>query len=122
MKEYNFDFCTTKARGAARIDRLGITLNSDAARFFGKGEILEVGYDKENRAICIKRWEGKQNIPRHKLSASYYAGKVIQARINCKNFVKYISCKSGIDFIGHSKSFFPIIGKESGTIIINLEN
>jgi hypothetical protein len=81
----------------------------------GAPEQIIVGYDEKNRAIGIRARGDDQTLPYYDFAPRV---KNDWVRIGAKDFVKYLSKVSGIDFLKKAKQFIPEYDAETQTLII----
>lgn len=114
--EFSFDFSYLK-NGApfVTLSSLGIAFNRGAVDMLGAPEQIIVGYDEKNRAIGIRARGDDQTSPYYDFAPRV---KNDWVRIGAKDFVKYLSKVSGIDFLKKAKQFIPEYDAETQTLII----
>ena len=77
------------------ISSLGIAFNSTSIEKLGSPEKVIVGFDEENCAIGIKRYDGEDGMRPYEFANRVKNGWI---RIGCKDFVKQLQSISGVDF------------------------
>lgn len=94
--KFNFDW-NYVAAGAPyiTISELAIGFNTPAISLLGNPEEVVVGFDDENMTIGIKQYDGNENVKSYKFYSRIKNGWV---RIGCKDFVKYLSSLTGLQF------------------------
>lgn len=114
---YEFDYSYLKnGSPIVTLNSLGLAFNRGAIETLGAPEEVVVGYDEKNHAIGIRRAQNEpENVPRYK-----FAGRVKNdwVRIGAKDFVKYLSHISGIDFLNKAKQFLPEFDEDTQTLIV----
>ncbi len=77
------------------ISELAIGFNTPAISLLGNPEEVVVGFDDENMTIGVKQYDGNENVKSYKFYSRIKNGWV---RIGCKDFVKYLSSLTGLQF------------------------
>ena len=114
--EYNFDFAYLK-NGApiVTLSSLGIAFNKGAVDAIGSPAQVIVGYDEVKKVIGVRPRGEDTNSPYYE-----FAGRVKNdwVRIGAKDFLKYLSKVTEIDFITKAKQFLPEYDEKTNTLII----
>lgn len=112
---FNFDFSFVRS-GAPIItlSATGIAFNSGARAMLNYPPKIDIGYDEERTAIgvCEHRIEN-QGKP-YEFEGREKDGWI---RISCRDFMRYLSLKSGIDFT-KAKQFIPEFDKTEQMLIV----
>jgi hypothetical protein len=93
---YSFDFGFIKAGGAPiiTISKLGLAFNKISRCKLGYPDKIEIGYDDKAHAIGVRAHSQGEE--------SYYEfekrAKNEWVRIGCRDFVKYLTATTGMDF------------------------
>ena len=116
---YNFDFSYLK-NGApvVTLSAMGIAFNKGAIESLGVPDQVIIGYDQEQRAIGV-RARGDDTV-----SPSYdFASRIKNdwVRIGAKDFMKYLSRISGIDFLTKAKQFIAEFDEETQTLVVVID-
>lgn len=103
MPEYNFEYNVTKYSQdpAIRISRYSIMLNSKAAQCLNNPKRINIGFDADNKVICIRQASLDKSIK----SFSATPTKTGQIRINSKALINKISEITHIDYSLHSTRY-----------------
>ena len=113
---YNFDFSYLKnGNPIVTLSSFGISFNKGAIEALGSPEQVIIGFDSDACAIGV-RARGEDNT-----SPYYDFSKRIKndwIRIGAKDFMKYLSKISGIDFLSKSKQFNAEYDSETKTLVI----
>lgn len=113
---YNFDFNFIKyGTPIITLSSLGIAFNKAAVESIGSPAQVIVGYDETNKAIGVRPRGNDTNSPYYD-----FAGRVKNdwVRIGAKDFMKYVSKVTEIDFINKAKQFIPDYDEKTNTLII----
>lgn len=94
--KFNFDW-NYVAAGAPyiTISELAIGFNTPAISLLGNPEEVVLGFDDENMTIGVKQYDGNENVKSYKFYSRIKNGWI---RIGCKDFVKYLSSLTGLQF------------------------
>jgi len=116
---FKFDFSYLK-NGApvVTLSSFGIAFNKGAIESLGVPDQVIIGYDQEQRAIGI-RARGNDTI-----SPCYdFAPRIKNdwVRIGAKDFMKYLSRISGIDFLTKAKQFIAEFDDDTETLIVIID-
>lgn len=113
---YNFDFSYLK-NGAplVTLSSFGIAFNKGAIESLGVPDQVIIGYDQEQHAIGI-RARGADTVSPYFDFAPRIKNDWI--RIGAKDFIKYLSRVSKIDFLTKAKQFVADFDEETQTLIV----
>ena len=93
---FNFDWnYVSSGAPYVTVSNLGLAFNMPSVTMLGNPEEVVVGFDEEQLAIGVKNSHGMENVKPYKFYSRIKNGWV---RIGCKDFVKYLSTISGVDF------------------------
>lgn len=113
---YDFNFEYIRHGGpVVTLSSLGISFNRGAIDALGNPDQVLLGYDEKQRAIGV-RARGEDTT-----SPFYEFGSRVKndwVRIGAKDFAKYLSKVSGIDFLTKAKQFIPEFDEETQTLVI----
>lgn len=113
---YNFDFSYLK-NGAplVTLSSFGIAFNKGAIESLGVPDQVIIGYDQEQHAIGV-RARGDDTIS----PCFDFAPRIKNdwIRIGAKDFIKYLSRVSKIDFLTKAKQFVADFDEETQTLIV----
>lgn len=116
MSNYSFDFNFVKAGAPiVTLNSLGIAFNRLSRSLLGFPQRINVGYDENAHAIGIRAHDEESNI------ASYeFEGRVKNEwiRIGCKDFIKYLSTTTNIDFVTKAKQFLAEYDENTKMLIV----
>ena len=93
-----FNFNWNAVAGGApyvTISTISIAFNSVSIDKLGNPEKIIVGFDEEECVIGVKAYAGEPNIKPFDFANRVKSGWV---RIGCRDFIKYLSALTGIDF------------------------
>lgn len=113
---YNFDFSYLKnGSPIVTLSSSGIAFNKGAIEYLGTPDQVIIGFDQNACAIGI-RAKGEDTT-----SPTYEFARRIKndwIRIGAKDFVKYLSKVSGIDFLTKAKQFIAEYDPETRTLVV----
>ena len=117
--EFNFDFTYLK-NGApiVTLSSLGIAFNKGAVDLLGAPEQINVGFDEEKCAIGVRKHDPNSNAPVYDFASRV---KNDWVRIGAKDFMRYLSKVSKIDFLTKAKQFLPEFDDNTKTLIIQVD-
>ncbi len=113
---YNFDFSFLKnGNPIVTMSAFGIAFNKGAIEALGCPDEIVIGYDQHAHAIGVRAKEPGSSAP------SFSFGSRVKndwIRIGAKDFSKYLSKVSGIDFLEKATQFTAEFDEESKTLIV----
>jgi len=94
--KFNFDW-NYVAAGAPyiTISELSLGFNTPSVSLLGNPEEVVVGFDEQTLTIGVKKYDGNENVKAYKFYSRMKNGWV---RIGCKDFIKYLSTLTGLQF------------------------
>ena len=94
--KYNFDW-NYVAAGAPyiTISELALGFNAPSISLLGNPEEVIIGFDDQTMTIGVKKYDGNENVKSYKFYSRMKNGWV---RIGCKEFIKYLSSLTGLEF------------------------
>lgn len=94
--KFNFDW-NYVAAGAPyiTISELALGFNAPAVTLLGNPEFVAVGFDDQTMTIGVKKYDGNKNVKSYRFYSRMKNGWV---RIGCKDFIKYLSSATGLQF------------------------
>ena len=93
---FHFDWsCVAAGAPYITISETGIGVNTAGISLLEEPEEVIVGFDERSMAIGIKEYCGEKNAKPFKFRSRIKNGWV---RIGCRDFVRYLSSLTGIDF------------------------
>lgn len=94
--EFNFDW-NYVAAGAPyiTISELALGFNAPSISLLGNPEEVIIGFDDQTMTIGVKKYDGNENVKSYKFYSRMKNGWV---RIGCKEFIKYLSSLTGLEF------------------------
>jgi len=117
--KYNFDFSYLKnGSPVVTLSAFGIAFNKGAIDSLGKPEQVIIGYDQEQQAIGVRAREENSTSPGYDFASRI---KNDWIRIGAKDFMKYLSRISGIDFLSKAKQFIAEFDEETQTLIVVID-
>lgn len=116
--KFNFDWNYISAGAPyVTISELGLAFNTPSISLLGNPEDVVVGFDVNQMTIGIKDATGLSDVKSYKFFSRIRSGWV---RIGCKDFVKYLSAISGIQF-SPAKKFVARFDKEEQILYITVD-
>ena len=94
--KFNFDW-NYVAAGAPyiTISELALGFNAPSISLLGNPEEVIIGFDDQTMTIGVKKYDGNENVKSYKFYSRMKNGWV---RIRCKEFIKYLSSLTGLEF------------------------
>lgn len=116
---YKFDFSFVRSGApVVTLSSTGIAFNSLVRNMLRYPETIDIGYDESANAIgvCAHRDEngGKPYIFEGREKDGW-------VRISCRDFMRYLSAKTGIDF-SKAKQFIPEYMEEEKMLVVIVDN
>lgn len=116
MMSYNFDFSYLKnGSPIVTLSAFGISFNKGAIESLGVPDQVIIGYDQEKHAIGIRARGEDTALPYYDFAPRI---KNDWIRIGAKDFMKYLSRVSQIDFLTKSKQFVAEYDENSHTLVV----
>ena len=94
--KFNFDW-NYVAAGAPyiTISELALGFNAPSISLLGNPEEVIIGFDDQTMTIGVKKYDCNENVKSYKFYSRMKNGWV---RIGCKEFIKYLSSLTGLEF------------------------
>ena len=119
MDGYKFDFNFVKAGAPiVTLSPLGMGFNPLARSLLGFPEFVKIGFDKQRCAIGIKKGSKSEDADSFEFEKKEKNGWV---RLGCKDFTKYLSSISGLDFITRAKQFVARYDEENEILVVEVK-
>lgn len=99
------------------LGKYGISVNAVCISWLGNPDRVEMGYDEVKHAIAIRPYSGNLDVPSFEFAKRAKEGWI---RIGCKDFMRFLSSSTNIDFVTKSKQFIPSYNKEANTLVITV--
>ena len=116
---YNFDFSNLKnGAPAVTLSSFGIAFNKGAIESLGVPDQVIIGYDQEKQAIGVRARGDDTDSPYYDFAPRV---KNDWIRIGAKDFMKYLSRISRIDFLSKAKQFIAEFDEETQTLVIVID-
>lgn len=117
--EYNFDFSYLKnGSPLVTLSSFGIAFNKGAIDSLGVPGQVIIGYDQEKHAIGIRARGDDVTSPYYEFASRI---KNDWIRIGAKDFMKYLSRISKIDFLSKAKQFVAELDAETQTLVVVID-
>lgn len=116
MTNYSFDFSFIKS-GAPIItlSAFGISFNRLSRSMLGFPEKINIGFDENAKAIGIRAHIEGSSLVNYEFESRV---KNDWIRIGCKDFIKYLSSITKIDFSDKAKQFVAEYDEDTKTLIV----
>lgn len=116
MGNYSFDFNFVKAGAPiVTLSSLGIAFNRLSRSLLGFPDRINVGYDESAHAIGVKAHDGNPNLANYEFEGR---AKNDWIRIGCKDFIKYLSTTTNIDFVTRAKQFLAEYDEDTKMLVV----
>lgn len=116
---YDFDFSYLKnGSPIVTLSSFGIAFNKGAIESLGVPDQVIIGYDQEQRVIGVRARGEDTTSPCYEFASRV---KNDWIRIGAKDFMKYLSRVSKIDFLSKSKQFVADFDDETQTLIVVID-
>ena len=116
MSSFNFDFNFIKSGAPiVTLSSFGIAFNRLSRSLLGFPAKINIGFDEGARAIGIQAHDEESDILSYEFESRV---KDEWIRIGCKDFIKYLSTITQIDFSTKAKQFIAEFDETSKTLII----
>lgn len=116
IMSYNFDFSYLKnGSPIVTLSAFGIAFNKGAIESLGVPDQVIIGYDQEQHAIGIRARGKDTTLPYYDFAPRV---KNDWIRIGAKDFMKYLSRVSQIDFLTKAKQFVAEYDEDSQTLVV----
>ena len=94
--KFNFDWNYVAAGAPCiTISELALGFNAPSISLLGNPEEVIIGFDDQTMTIGVKKYDGNENVKSYKFYSRMKNGWV---RIGCKEFIKYLSSLTGLEF------------------------
>lgn len=116
---FNFDFSYLKnGTPIVTLSSFGIAFNRGAIDSLGGPDQVIIGFDQEHRAIGVRARGSDTTSPYYDFAPRI---KNDWVRIGAKDFTKYLSRISGIDFLTKAKQFIADFDEETQMLIVIID-
>ena len=117
MSEFNFDFSLIK-RGApvVTLSSLGIALNDSTQKLLNHPDYISIGYDAARKTLAL-RVTDENDENGYKIGGRARQGWV---RVGCRDFIRYLSAETGIDFLNKARQFFAQLNNEIHMVTVEV--
>ena len=116
MANYNFDYYFVKGGSPIiTLSAIGIAFNSGSRSMLGYPEKIDIGYDEKANVIGVRAHDEAGNSPSFLFESRVKDNWI---RISMKDFMKYLSQRSGIDFLTKAVQFIPTIDDETKMLVV----
>ena len=93
--KFNFDWNYVAGAPYITISELALGFNAPSISLLGNPEEVIIGFDDQTMTIGVKKYDGNENVKSYKFYSRMKNGWV---RIGCKEFIKYLSSLTGLEF------------------------
>lgn len=116
MPNFNFDFSFVKGGSpVVTLSAIGLAFNAGARSMLEYPAKIDIGYDEKANAIGIRIHDESSTAPCYDFESRVKDNWI---RISMRDFMKYLSQRTGIDFLSKAIQFIPEMDDESGMLII----
>lgn len=116
MNEFNFNYeFVSSGAPIVTLSALGIAFNPLSRSLLGYPDAINIGFDEEKLVIGIKVHKSDSKIKFYDFEKREKNGWV---RIGCRDFSRYLSNISGINFLEKAKQFIASYDKEKEMLIV----
>lgn len=116
MANFNFDYSFVKGGSPIiTLSAIGLAFNAGSRSLLDHPEKIDIGYDEKVNAIGIRAHDESSDSPSYLFESRVKDNWV---RISMKDFMKYLSQRSGIDFLTKAIQFIPTMDDETKTLIV----
>ena len=116
MAAFNFDYSFVKGGSPIiTLSAIGLAFNAGSRSMLNHPEKVDIGYDEKANAIGIRAHGESSDFPSYLFESRVKDNWI---RISMKDFMKYLSQRSGIDFLTKAIQFIPMIDEETKTLIV----
>lgn len=116
---FNFDWnYISSGAPYVTVSELGLAFNHPAISKLGSPEKVILGFDETNKVIGIKAYKDNMNVKSYE-----FAGRIRNnwIRIGCKDFVKYLSSITNLNF-SPAKKYLAEYDKEDEVLFITVDS
>lgn len=116
MAEFNFDFDFVRSGAPiVTLSSIGLAFNAGARSLLGYPNKVDIGYDEHAKALAIRPHDSESGSPSYDFEPRAKNGWI---RISMRDFMKFLSLRTGIDFLSKAAQFIPELDQESGMLIV----
>lgn len=120
MSSYNFDFSFVRSGAPiVTLSSIGLAFNSGARSLLGYPNQVDIGFDERLNIIAVRPHDPSGNYPAYEFETREKNGWV---RLSMRDFMKYLSLRTNIDFLTKSRQFLPEVDDETGMLLIVVDN
>ncbi len=114
---FNFDWnCVSAGAPYVTISELSLGFNTPAISMLNNPETVAIGFDEKHLTIGVKDAKDMANVKPYRFYSRIKSGWV---RIGCRDFIKYLSAISGINF-SPAKKFIARYDSEEQVLYIKV--
>ncbi len=120
MSDYSFDF--NMVRGGTPIvtvSAIGLSFNSGARAMLGNPEKIEIGFDEDKSTIGVRAAVPNTSNPTYEFESRVKDNWV---RISCKDFMKFLNQRTGLDFLKKAIQFLPVFDSDLNMLLLILDD
>lgn len=119
MAGFEFDFSFVRSGSPiVTFSAIGLSFNAGARGMLGYPARVDIGYDEKANAIGVRAHTDGSEVQAYEFESRVKDNWV---RISAKDFMRYLSQKSGIDFITKSKQFLPFFDDDNKMLIVMID-
>ena len=116
MRGYNFNFSFAKyGTPIVTLSAVGIAFNAGSRSLLGYPEQIEIGFDDRALVIAVRPHAEDSPAPAYEFESRM---KDEWIRISMRDFMRFLSQRSGIDFLDRAVQFIPEYDEEENMLMI----
>ena len=116
MSDFNFDFSFVKGGSpVVTLSAIGLAFNAGARSMLEYPDKVDIGYDEKANVIGVRTHDESSNAPCYDFESRVKDNWI---RISMRDFMKYLSQRTGIDFLSKAIQFIPEMDDKSGMLIV----
>ncbi len=116
MGDFNFNFEFVSSGGPIiTLNAFGIAFNPVCRAMLGYPDKINIGFDERNLAIGIKAHDSATQVKSYDFEGRQRNGWV---RVGAKEYIRYLSSTTKIDFMTKAKQFIPIFDESKKMLIV----
>ena len=116
MEGYSFDFSFVRSgTPLVTLSAIGIAFNAGSRSLLGYPEQVEIGFDEKAMAIGVRPHADNSSNPSYEFETRV---KDEWVRISMRDFMRFLSQRSGIDFVDRATQFIPEYDEDSNTLVV----
>lgn len=116
MNGFSFDFSFIKSgTPIVTLSAVGMAFNAGSRSLLGNPQQVEIGFDEKALAIAVRPHADGSPAPEYEFEGRAKDGWV---RISMRDFMRFLSQRSGIDFLEKAVQFIPEYDATTNMLVI----